>query len=137
MPSPKFSLSRLFSRRKAPDKANRFPYSLKAKEWAQLQDLVQSPAWASYRALLEHYGTLRAEKLLTPLTPDQTNIERGAVAALFEIAALPELLISHYEDLKNAERKRAADARDRDEEREGHAFHWKWGNDLFSDNFQR
>ena len=132
-----FSLRRLFARRKPPAAKDRFPYSLKAREWEQLRSLVESPAWASYRALLEHYGTLRAEKLLTPLTPDQTNIERGAVAALFEIAALPELLISHYEDIKNAERQRAADARERATEHEGHKFHWQWGNDLFSDNFKR
>jgi hypothetical protein len=70
--------------------------------------------------------------LLTPLTPDQTNIERGAVAALFEIAALPELLISHYKELKDAERERAADERDARSD-----FHWKWGNELFADDFRR
>lgn len=132
-----FQTFKRFFKRKTPSAlGSRFPLSLRAEQWAQLQALVQDPAWASYRALLEHYGTIHAFALLQPLSPDQTNVERGKVAALFEIAALPELLISHWKEIERDRTKRERDERDRDELNRGYDFSWQFGNPLFSDDFR-
>ena len=137
MPKTSSLLFRLFSRRKTPSaEANRFPHSLQAKEWRQLADLVAHPAWEAYKKLLEHYGTIRAAKLLTPLPPDQTNIERGAVAALFEIAALPDILISHWKTIEEEQRVRTERGLDDESARRNYDLSWRWGNSLFADDFR-
>ena len=118
---------KLFARRKHPSGTeNQFPISLKAREWASLKALVESPDWVGFRAFLENYAALRAQKLLQPLTPDQTNIERGAIAAVFEVADLPEKLIAHFKETQNA--KRNGD--------EPQDVSWFWGNSLFADQFR-
>src|SRR2546427_6160157 len=88
-----FKLS--FRRRAKSPTASPFPLSLTATEVKQLKDLLCQPGWAAYRSLLERYAELRAQRLLQPLPLDQTNIERGAIAAVFELAALPDTLLQH------------------------------------------
>jgi hypothetical protein len=96
-----------------------------------LKTLVRSPEWASFRAFLEGYAELRAQRLLGSLSPEQTNLERGAIAAVFEIASLPEQVITQWEEYY-ARRKAANDPTD-----DTANFYWKWGNALFADDFRK
>lgn len=101
---------------------------------AQLKELLRSPGWAAYRRLLERYADLRAQRLLQPLPLDTTNIERGAIAALFEIAALPDQLLTHLGD-HDARRTKGA-ANDRAATDPGADFYWQWGAELWRDQFR-
>lgn len=122
-------LFKLSFRRKVPSPtSSQYPLSLTGAEWVALKELTASPGWAAFRSLLENYGSLRAQRLLTPLSLDQTNVERGAIAALFEIAALPETLIQHAKTLDARRAKLRPD--------EHAEFAWQWGNPLFVDDFQ-
>ena len=97
----------------------------------QLKTLLRSPGWAAYRRLLERYADLRAQRLLQPLPLDQTNVERGAIAACFEIAALPDQLLKHLGDHDDRiKRDGANDATVPD-------FSWGWGHPLFADHFRK
>ena len=125
-----FRTFKLSFRRRAPSPpANQYPLSLTGAEWVALKELLSSPGWAAYRALLENYANLRAQRLLQPLSLDATNVERGAVAALLEIAALPETLVQHVEALDARRHKLAAD--------DSSDLTWRWGNPLFADDFTR
>lgn len=115
--------------RRARSKPSRYPLSLTGAELAQLKELLRSPGWAAYRSLLERYADLRAQRLLQPLPLDQTNIERGAIAALFEIAALPDQLLTHIGDQNGRQQH------DGDNEPAAD-FSWAWGNSLFADRFR-
>lgn len=120
---------KLSFKRKTPiQSGSKYPLSLTAAEWRLLKEAVDSPAWAGYKAFLEHYAEVRAQRLLQPLSLDQTNVERGAVAALFEVAALPEALIKHKEQLDARERDSKPGADDPAE------FHW--GSPYFADQFR-
>jgi len=70
---------------------------------------------------------------LQPLPLDQTNVERGAIAALFEIAALPDHLLTHIGDY-DARLKRDGSHDDADATSD---FHWQWGNEYFRDRFRK
>ena len=125
-----FKLS--FKRKRLSGTDNRFPLSLSATEANQLKELLRSPGWGAYRNLLERYANLRAQRLLQPLPLDQTNVERGAILALFEIAALPDQLLKHlgdHDDRLNRDgtNDRAADPAD---------FTWAWGSELYRDRFR-
>lgn len=126
---------RLFRRKAPAQQVSQYPLSLSAEEWHQLVDLVAQPGWAAFRGLLERYASLRAQRLLTPLTHDQTNIERGAVAALIEMAALPEQLISRWREIEREQQRRRDDALAAADIAAGNDFHWRWGSSLFADSF--
>lgn len=111
---------------------NQYPLSLREGEITALKELLRSPGWQAYRNLLERYADLRAQRLLQPLPLDQTNIERGAIAALFEIAALPDQLLKHIGDADA--RRTNGDANDRADD--SHDFYWTWGQELFRDRFR-
>jgi len=120
---------RLSFKRKAPSaKGSPYPLSLSAREINSLKELLRSPGWAAYRSLLERYADLRAQRLLSALPLDQTNIERGAIAALFEIADLPDHLLKHIGEYDARKQHDGAD--------EPADFSWAWGNDLFRDRFR-
>ena len=123
-----FKLS--FKRKVPSPKASPYPLSLGMTEVNSLKELLRSPGWPAYRSLLERYANLRAQRLLQPLPLDQTNVERGAIAALFEIAALPDQLVKHIGDSDaraNANSNAESGTPD---------FSWAWGNSLFADRFR-
>jgi len=91
---------------------------------------VASPAWGGYKTLIEHYAELRAQRLLQPLSLDQTNVERGAVAALFEVAALPEAIIKHVKELDDARERTKPGADDTAESI------LRWGSPYYADDFR-
>lgn len=129
-------LSRIFklSFKRKPKRAgdNPYPLSLTTAEMAQLKELLRSPGWVAYRNLLERYADLRAQRLLQPLPPDATNVERGAILALFEIAALPDQLLKHLGD-EHARTKRADG---NDAANATTDFYWQWGSEYFRDRFR-
>lgn len=79
-----------------------------------------------FRKLLESYGELRCQRLLQPIGIDQTNVERGAIAALFEMAALPDHIISRKQEIDDA---RVSDNESAD-------LNWDWGNPLFYESYR-
>src|SRR5258706_7379674 len=101
-----------FKRKEPLPKGSRFPLSLTGTEWVALKELVSSPAYLRYKAFLDNYAELRAQRLLQPLSLDATNTERGAVAAIFEIAVLPEAIIKHVKELDDARERNAVGADD-------------------------
>src|SRR5205809_122598 len=126
--SQAFKLS--FKRKARSGADNRYPLSLSATEVNQLKELLRAPGWAAYRTLLERYAELRAQRLLQPLPLDQTNVERGAIAAIFEIAALPDTLLKRLGD-HDDRLKRDGAGND-----PGTDFYWQWGAELFRDRFR-
>ena len=123
----------LFKRRAKSAPTSPYPLSLRETELTALKELLRSPGWAAYRTLLERYAELRAQRLLQPLPLDQTNVERGAVAALFEVAALPDQLLKHIGD-HDARRTSGPGANDTADATAD--FHWQWGQALFADRFR-
>ena len=124
---------KLSFQRKAPSlKDNRYPLSLSGTEINSLKELLRSQGWPTFRKLLERYGELRAQRLLTPLPPDATNVERGAIAAIFEIAALPDQLVKHIGEY-DARRTNTDGANDNADDP---AFYLGWGSEYFRDTFR-
>ena len=93
-----------------------------------LAELVEHPAWAAFEALVEHTAEIHARRLLTTLPPDQTNVERGAIAALNEVAALPSLIVQHQKELNRVKRT---------DDNDSAGLTWAWGNSLFADDLRR
>lgn len=91
-----------------------------------LAELVEAPAWAAFEALVEYTAEIHARRLLTTLPLDQTNIERGAIAALNEVAALPSLIVNHQKELDRVKRT---------DDNDNAGLTWNWGNPLFTDHF--
>ena len=68
-------------------------------EWAREPSYQQA-----FRKLLDVYAESRLRRLCSLLPADQTNFERGAIAALTEVAALPETILTKENERVKRER---------------------------------
>lgn len=63
---------------------------------AALVQLLRQPDFQAFKRFLQRLQAYHVRRALSPLPPDQTNLERGAVAALTEITATLDYLIQQH-----------------------------------------
>ena len=91
------------------------PWGLQAQEVAALRQLLQSPQYPHYLALLERVLCTQLERLVSALPHDQYLFQCGVVYATRRLIELPHDILSKVNDLKehaNARSRAAANARD-------------------------